>query len=467
MSTVETRGVDIVPEHERTSRPSEFGWIWHSAQFSFGTVVLGALPVLFGLSWWASATAIVAGAAVGTLLIVPLVRFGLRTGTNNPVASGAHFGVRGRVAGNLITIGVALGFFAITVWTGGTAMMVASAKLFGTPTGRGALAVAMPAVAVAVILVAVYGQRALLVTYRVTAVVGGIVLAALVVVLAPRFDAAYAGGELALSSPIHTWLLAAGVAVSVPMSYATFQGDYSRYMRPPDRPVMLWNSGSLFLSCVIAMLVGAFATTTLTNPALPWLQGITEVTPPWFAGVVIVFGLVGSFPQGGLCVYAAGLSAQSIFWRASRALVTFLVSLVGVALVYLGAVVFEATDAMTAFVTLLLTFVAPWSAIMTVGYIRFKGEYRAEDLHSYATPESRGRYWYSGGVNPLALIAFAVGVAVGLLGSSTPLYTGPLSRLLGDVDVGYAASFAVAGVLFALLDRTPRPAAAPSLEKVG
>ncbi|GIG67294.1 purine-cytosine permease family protein [Phytomonospora endophytica] len=447
-AAVETRGVDIVPESERTSRPSEFGWIWHSAQFSFGTVVLGALPVLFGLSWWASVTAILAGTAVGTALIVPLVRFGLRTGTNNPTAGGAHFGVRGRVVGSLITVGVALGFFAITVWTGGTAIMVAAAKLLGTPTGPGALAVTMPVVAVAVIAVAVFGQRALLVTYRVTAIVGGVVLLALVAVLAPRFDAGFAGGELALSGHASTWLLAAGVAVSVPMSYATFQGDYSRYMRGPDGPVMWWNGGAMFLSCVVALLVGAYTTTTLTDPGLPWLQGVTEVTPPWFAVVVIGFGLVGSFPQGGLCVYAAGLSAQSVFRRASRAAVTVVVAGIGVALLYLGAVVYDAVDSMAAFVTLLLSFVAPWTAIMTVGYARFRGRYTPEDLHA-----DDGRYRYTRGLNANALIAFGAGVLVGLLGANTPLYVGPLSRAAAGVDVGFLASYAVAAVVFAVMDR--------------
>jgi purine-cytosine permease-like protein len=452
-TVVETHGVDIIPEGERTSRGSEFGWIWHSAQFSFGTVVLGALPILFGLSWWAAVSAIVVGSAIGTALIAPLVLFGSRTATNDPVSSGAHFGVRGRVVGNFITIGVALGFFAITIWTGGTAIMIAAAELLGTPTGPGALAATMPLVAVAVILVAVYGQRVLLFTYRITAVVGAAVLAALVLTLAPRFDSGYAGGEPALGSGSATWLLAASVAVSVPMSYATFQGDYSRYMRSSDRSLMGWNSGAMFVSCVIALLVGAYATVTLQDTTLPWLQGVVQVTPPWFAAVVIIFGFVGSFSQGGLCIYAAGLSAQSVFWRTSRALVTILVSVVAVALLYLGAVVYEATDSMTAFVTLLLSFVAPWAAVMTVGFLRFRGRYAPEDLFAYASGRGKGRYWYRHGLYPEAFVAFGIGVLVGLLGANTPLYIGPLSRLAGEVDLSYLASFAVAAALFAIFGR--------------
>ncbi len=88
-------GIAPVPAAERTSRSSDFGWIWPSAQFSFGTVVLGALPVVFGLGWWPAASAILVGVAAGAALLAPLARFGVRTGVNDPVASGAHFGVRG------------------------------------------------------------------------------------------------------------------------------------------------------------------------------------------------------------------------------------------------------------------------------------------------------------------------------------------------------------------------------------
>lgn len=200
-AAVDHDGIAPVPEAERTSTPGDFGWIWPSAQFSFGTVVLGALPVVFGLGWWASASAIAAGVAVGTALLAPLARFGVRTGTNDPVASGAHFGVRGRVVGNTITVVTALGFFAIAVWTGGTAVMVAGHRLFSTPTGPGALTVAMFVTAAAVALVAVRGHETLVRTYRITAVTGGAVLLGTALVLAPKFDAGYAGGPWRSTAP--------------------------------------------------------------------------------------------------------------------------------------------------------------------------------------------------------------------------------------------------------------------------
>ncbi|MEV4429050.1 purine-cytosine permease family protein [Streptomyces sp. R-07] len=463
-AAVDHDGIAPVPEAERTSTPGDFGWIWPSAQFSFGTVVLGALPVVFGLGWWASASAIAAGVAVGTALLAPLARFGVRTGTNDPVASGAHFGVRGRVVGNTITVVTALGFFAIAVWTGGTAVMVAGHRLFSTPTGPGALTVAMFVTAAAVALVAVRGHETLVRTYRITAVTGGAVLLGTALVLAPKFDAGYAGGPLALDSTLHTWLLAATASATVPLSYATFQGDYTRYMpaSTPTGRVVRASGISMFLSSLAALLTGAYVTTLFPVPDEPWLQGLTDAVPGWFAVAVVVFGFAGTLPQAGLCLYAAGLSANSVFWRSSRAAVTTVVALLAAAVLYLGAVVYDAMDAMSAFVTLLLTVVAPWAAVLSVGYVLHRGRYDAEALRAFTTGGG-GRYWYTGGVNLRAVAAFAAGAFVGVLWVNNPLYTGPLTALTGGVDLSLPASFVVAAVLYGVLCRVwPEPLLPPT-----
>ncbi len=305
------------------------------------------------------------------------------------------------MVGNLITVVTALGFFAIAVWTGGTAVMVASHRLLATPTGPGALTVAMGVTTAAVALVAVRGHEMLIRTYKVTALAGGAVILATVLVLAPEFDPGYAGGTLALESELHTWLLAATASATVPLSYATFQGDYTRYM-PADTPTgrLVRHSGvAMFLSSLAALLTGAYVTTLFPLPEAPWLQGLTDAVPGWFAVVVVVFGFAGTLPQAGLCLYAAGLSANSMCWRASRTAVTTVVSLLAAAVLYLGAVVYDAMDAMSAFVTLLLTVVAPWAAVLSVGYVLRRGRYDVAALRTFTTGGG-GRYWFTGGPTP-------------------------------------------------------------------
>ncbi len=449
---VEHRGIDMVPPEQRRSSPREFLWIWYSAQFSLGTVVLGALPVVFGLGWWATVSAVLLGLLLGTAVFAPLVRFGKRTGTNDPISSGAHFGVRGRMIANLITIVVALGFFAIAVWTGASAALVAGQRVLGTPTNTAALAVAIPLVAGLVALVAGYGHRTLLAAYKLLTLTGGVVLLMLVLVLMPEFDPGYLGGPYVLDGFWPTWLLAVSLAATLPISYSTFQGDYSRYLRPEvsDRSAMLWTGATMYTSNAVALLVGAYVTTVVADPDQPWIVGVADAVPPWFAAVVVLFGLVGTVPQGGLCLYAAGLSANSVFWRVSRVATTLVMSVLGTAVLYLGAVVYDAINSISAFVLVLLVLVSPWAAIMIVGFALHRGQYEPLDLHTFATPHRRGRYWYTHGVNPRALSAFVPAVVSGLLFVDSSLYTGPLAGLTGGIDLSWAIPFAVAALLYLL-----------------
>ncbi|MEU9884062.1 cytosine permease [Sphaerisporangium sp. NPDC051011] len=463
---VEAHGVDRIPESERTDSPREFMWVWHSAQFSFGTVVLGSIPITFGLGWWATVSSVLVGLLIGTAVFAPLVRFGKRTGANDPVSSGAHFGVRGRIISNVITIVVATGFFAIAVWTGATAILVAGQRLFGTSTGSTGLAITMPVVAVAVVVLAVYGHKALLATYKTMTVIGGLVLLALVAVLLPKFSLGFEGGEYVLGDFWKTWLLAVSFSATLPVSYSTFQGDYSRYLSPAtsDRAAVAYNGVAMYLSNAIALLVGAYVTSLFTDMSVPWIVGTAEVVPQWFGVVVIAFGFAGTLPQGALCIYAAGLSAHSMLWRMSRATVTWLVSLIGIATLYIGAIAFDAIDSISAFVLILLVLVSPWTAIMLVGFSLRRGRYVPDELYGFTTGARQGLYWFTGGVNLRALGAFVPAVILGLLFVGNTLYTGPLASLANGVDLSCLVPFVTAAVLYYALwrlfpeERTPEVA---------
>jgi purine-cytosine permease-like protein len=112
---IETRGVDYIPEAERHSNPRELGYVFFGTQLCFGIIVLGYLPISFGLAWWGAVTSTLVGLAVGSAMFAPLALLSTRTGTNSAVGSGAHFGVVGRIVGSLVGIFTAVGFYALTV----------------------------------------------------------------------------------------------------------------------------------------------------------------------------------------------------------------------------------------------------------------------------------------------------------------------------------------------------------------
>ena len=103
-------------------------------------------------------TASALGLALGTLITAPLALLGPRTGTNNTVSSGAHFGVTGRLVGSALTLAFALAYAAIAVWTSGDALVASAHRLFGTPLGNGALAIGYALIAAEIAIVALYGH---------------------------------------------------------------------------------------------------------------------------------------------------------------------------------------------------------------------------------------------------------------------------------------------------------------------
>ena len=61
----------------------------------------------------------------------------MRTNTNLSTSSGGTFGVRGRLIGSMIGLLLSLGYAALTVWTGGAAIVGPLHRLFGLPDGGG------------------------------------------------------------------------------------------------------------------------------------------------------------------------------------------------------------------------------------------------------------------------------------------------------------------------------------------
>lgn len=452
---IETRGPDFIPEAERHGTASELFWIWMAGQFCLGIIVIGSLPVLFGLGWWSSLTALTVGIAVGSILYTPLALFGPRLGTNDPVASGAHFGVRGRLLGAAISVFVALGFYALTVWTGGQAVMVAGNKLFGTSTNNAALAISMGIVAIVTILVATYGHATLIATYKLFTVLVGAFLLALVAVQIPDFHANYHGGEYILGTFWPTWVLSVAVGASLPISYATFGGDYSRYFsrkRVSDRSVVFWNGFGMFLSSWIAFGLGAYLATMFKDLSDPFVVGVANTVPHWFVAPFLILAILGTWPQGALCLYGCGLSTTTISWRiAGRALTTIALSVIGLGVVYIATIVFDAIDSITAFVLIMNVVISPWMAIMIVGFIARRGRYAPLDVQPYTGLGERSIYWFTYGVNPRAFVAWLPAAVVGFLFSNTTLYVGPFANAVKGIDLSYGSAFVIAGALYYVL----------------
>ena len=451
---IEETGIEFIPEAARDSRPANLAAVFFGGNLAFSVIVFGWLPITFGLGWWSAVTASAVGLAIGTLVTVPMALLGPRTGTNNTVASGAHFGVRGRLVGSALTLAFALAYAAIAVWTSGDALVAGAHRLLGTPTGDGALAVGYALIAVEIAVVALYGHGTVVALQKlVVPIVGGLLLLGLVA-FAGSFDAGYAGGDYVLGGFWQTWVLAVTVAAAGPLSYAPSLGDYTRRIsqqRYGDRPVVLAATAGVFGGLLATTLFGAFTAVAIGSLGDSYVADLVGAAPLWYVPAILVIGLAGGVGQGVLNLYASGLDLEALVPRLRRVHTTLIASCAAGVLLYLGTFALDAVDSITAMTLVLNGVAVPWVVVNVVGFfVARRRTYDPHDLQAFNEGRRGGRYWFAGGWNPRALAAWTAGSAFGLCAVSTSLYTGPLANVAGGIDVSLAGSALVAAAVYLL-----------------
>ncbi|MEI6363499.1 MAG: cytosine permease [Actinomycetes bacterium] len=453
---VETRGVDYIPERERHSNPRDLRHVFFGTQLCFGIIVLGFIPITFGLDWWGSLSSTLFGLLIGSILFALLAPLSTRTGTNSAVSSGAHFGVVGRMVGSLVGVFTAVGFYALTVWTGGQALVGGLHKLFGTPDNQAAYLVGYTVIAIATLAVAILGHANVVAANRLLIPTMGVLLIIGVIVLWPQFNSGSLGTELLLGDYAPTWMLSAIIAASLPISYAPYVGDYTRYISSKEwsaSKVMTAGFVGMFAGCAVALAFAMYIGTMLPAGSADWVSGLIEVSPTWYAAVIAIVAVVGSFAQGGLCVYGTGLDTSSIFPRLKRVPATILIGVLGTITVYIGSYYSTIIGYAAAFLVILIIVTAPWLVINVIGYFLTRGRYYALDLQVFNIhPRVRGgAYWYSGGWNAAAMLAWLPATIVGLMFANTTLYSGPWANVANGIDLSFISSSVIAGVIYLIL----------------
>jgi purine-cytosine permease-like protein len=176
---------------------------------------------------------------------------------------------------------------------------------------------------------------------------------------------------------------------------------------------------------------------------------------------VVLIGFIGNISNGAMVVYNGMLDLHAILWRMRRPQVGLIFGAVGLVFGYLGLVVFNLTDSILALCSIVTVLVTPWIMINIIGWFQHRGHFSPADLQDFDHHTARSIYWYSGGVNPGAVIAWIVGVVVGLLFSNTSLFVGPLANVAHGVDLSFISSAVVATVIYLAVGRVN---ASPAVE---
>ena len=476
LTEVETHGVERIPDTDRTASPLDLFRLAFGGANTFSTSVLGAFPILFGLSFWQGLAATLLGVLAGALILCPMAVFGPVNGTNNAVSSSAHLGVHGRVIGSFLSLLTAVAFFSISVWSSGDALVGGAHRLFGLERGNLSYAVAYALFAGLVLAVCVYGFRFMLFVNKVAVASATLLFLLGAIAFAGDFDPSYAGvftdsadaATEALFWP--SFIGAALIVLSNPVSFGAFLGDWSRYIpaSTPRRRVI----AAAFLSQLATLLPFVFGLAAASiiaqqapeyvDPATPdFVGGLLAISPGWFFLPVCLLALIGGMSTGTTSLYGTGLDFSSVFPRLSRVRATLLVGVMSIAFIFVGRFGFDLVRSISTFATMIITCTTPWMVVMMLGFYTRRGWYDPEALQVFNRRQRGGRYWFTRGWNWRGMTAWWVSAVVGVLFTNIPgQFVGPLGDLANGVDIGLPLSLVVAAVLFlSLLRLFPEPRA--------
>jgi purine-cytosine permease-like protein len=443
---IEKHGVDYIPDDERKSSPKNVFSIFIGANLTFGLIVLGWLPITFGLSWWAAFWSIVVGDAIGAAVLIPIALMGPRTGTNGPVSSGAIFGVVGRIVGSALALFIAIGFYALAVWTGGQVAVYGAHKLFGWSTGDLALGISYAIIAVISIAAAIWGHGKLVLVEKLLIPTVGTVMVIGFFVYAGKFNINYAGGGYLLGSFWPTWVLAVTIAAAATYGYAPYVNDWTRHIsrrKHSDRSLAAATGFGAFLGLTFPLVFGAYTAVAFNNANLDYVNGLIGITAKAFLVPLVIVGLIGSLGQSTVCIYSNGLDFSSIFPIFSRVAATVILSGIGLLFIFLGTLVWNVENTVSAFVSLFGVVAAAWIGVLVAGHFRRRGRYDSDALQVFNRGERGGIYWYSGGWNLRASLVWLLASVVGLLFLTTSLYVGPWSDLANGIDLSWISAMVI------------------------
>src|SRR6476620_1671089 len=155
---VETTGIEIIDEADRTARPQDLFWPWFAANVSVFGISYAGFVLGCGISFWQAVLVTVVGVVVSFLLCGVIAIAGKRGSAPTMVLSRAAFGVTGQKVPGVVSLLTSIGwetFLAITA-TLATATIF---KQLGWGGGTGTKIVACLVTAALIVVASVAGYH--------------------------------------------------------------------------------------------------------------------------------------------------------------------------------------------------------------------------------------------------------------------------------------------------------------------
>lgn len=389
---VETTGIEIIDEADRTARPSDLFWPWFAANVSVFGISYGSFVLGFGISFRQAAVVAVVGIVVSFALCGVIAIAGKRGSAPTMVLSRAAFGVNGQKVPGVVSWLVSIGwetFLAILA-------VLATATIFdqlGWSGGTGTKVAATVVVALLIVSASVAGYHVIM---RMQSVLTWITGIATIIYVGLTLDEIDWAGVRAIPDGDAQQMVGALVMVMTGfgLGWINIAADWSRYQRrdASGAAIVGWNTFGGAVAPVLLVTFGLL----LAGSSEELMAGIVAdpigtlgtLLPTWFLVPFLLTAILALVSGAVLGIYSSGLTLLSLGVRIPRPAAAFLDGVI----LTLGTiwVIFFAEDFLGPFQSFLITLGVPlaaWAGIMIADIALRRRDYDDEALF-----DATGRY---------------------------------------------------------------------------
>ncbi|GAA4898847.1 purine-cytosine permease family protein [Streptomyces coeruleoprunus] len=455
---VETRGLEPVPDSERTGHVRELFPTWVAANISVLLLTVGAgLVVFHGLNLWQVLVVAVTAPLMSYGIVGAISIAGKRGGAPGMALSRAVFGQRGNLFPGALIWVARWGWETINAVTGSYALLAVLDLLFGVRSSTPLIVVTLLLFVGATFAVSGLGIGAVHVCGRWSTYLFGAFSVLVLIHLLVETDWAAVFGRPEGSNAL--MVVGIGTLAAGGISWVPSAPDFTRYLpRSSSGGAMVGSTvgGAVLVTVPMVLMGGVMAVSTpdLASTRDP-VGFIGERLPAWLSVPYLLLALAGMVLINAMSMYSAGFTAQTLGVRLPRAWavsVNAVISLVGGVLLMLVATSF--LGSFLSFLTLLGVAFSAWIGVFGVDMLRRTSYDGAALLDTSRT----SAYWYRGGFAWRAMAAWGTALVVGLLFTRVDWFAGPLSGTWpGRNGLGWVVTIAVAALLYGVLGhRRPR-----------
>jgi nucleobase:cation symporter-1, NCS1 family len=242
------------------------------------------------------------------------------------------------------------------------------------------------------------------------------------------------------------------LAASIPLSWAPYAADFSRYLPPKTAPRRIFSPAFLgmAIACAWVASLGAVLTASLGSLGDP-SRVFANAFGPGLVGPLLLLLVINLLAANAPNLYSSGLSLLALDVPVKRWSSVFVGGLIATGIAMWGGP--NRVDIYERWLLFIEYWIAPWAAIVLVSFFVLRPRGAEDD-------PGRARPWH---VPALVTYFAALLVAVPFMNQSG--IEGPIASAFGGLDLSNLVSFGVAAIVFYALSRREKRSAPAATER--